>query len=249
LNSLTLYVLLVVFIATLVRSAFGFGEALVAVPLLALRIPVAVAAPLAVLLSITIAAVIVVQDRQEVHFRSAFWLVLATLPGVPLGLWLLKTADERIVDAILAGVIISFSAFSLVARTPHLGSDRRRWMIAFGFAAGLLGGAYGMNGPPLVIYGALRRWTAPRLRATLQAYFLPASLVGLAGYFLIGLLGRSVMIDFLICLPAALVAIPLGRAINRRIQGRGFLVYIHSGLILIGLTLLARALHRPPGTP
>ena len=241
-NSVTLYVLLVVFIATLVRSAFGFGEALVAVPLLALRISVAVAAPLAVLLSITIAAVIVVQDRQEVHFRSAFWLVLATLPGIPLGLWLLKAADERVVEAILAGVIISFSAFSLVARTPYLGSDDRRWLIAFGFAAGVLGGAYGMNGPPLVIYGALRRWTPPRLRATLQAYFLPASLVGLAGYLSIGLLGRPVMINFLICLPAALVAIPLGRAINRRIQSRGFLVYIHAGLILIGLTLLGRAL-------
>jgi hypothetical protein len=32
-----------------------------------------------------------------------------------------------------------------------------------------------MNGPPLVIYGALRRWTPERFRATLQGYFLPAS--------------------------------------------------------------------------
>ena len=48
-NPVTVYLLLVVFLATLIRSAFGFGEALVAVPLLALRVPVAVAAPLAVL--------------------------------------------------------------------------------------------------------------------------------------------------------------------------------------------------------
>ena len=33
------------FVATLIRSTFGFGEALVAVRLLALRLPVAVAAP------------------------------------------------------------------------------------------------------------------------------------------------------------------------------------------------------------
>ncbi len=49
-NSITLHVLVVIFIATLVRSAFGFGEALVAVPLHALRIPITVAAPLAVLM-------------------------------------------------------------------------------------------------------------------------------------------------------------------------------------------------------
>ena len=45
---LTAWVLAVVFVATFIRSAFGFGEALIAVPLLALLVPVGVAAPLAV---------------------------------------------------------------------------------------------------------------------------------------------------------------------------------------------------------
>ena len=63
----TLPVLAVLFLATLIRSAFGFGEALVAVPLLALIIPVEVAAPLAVLVSVTVAGVILLQDWREVH--------------------------------------------------------------------------------------------------------------------------------------------------------------------------------------
>ena len=63
----TLPVLAVLFLATLIRSAFGFGEALVAVPLLALIIPVGVAAPLAVLVSVTVAAVILLQDWRDVH--------------------------------------------------------------------------------------------------------------------------------------------------------------------------------------
>ena len=50
-------VLGIVFFATFIRSAFGFGEALVAVPLLVLYLPLTIAAPLAVLISITIAAV------------------------------------------------------------------------------------------------------------------------------------------------------------------------------------------------
>jgi uncharacterized membrane protein YfcA len=83
----TLYVLLVVFVASLIRSAFGFGEALIAVPLLALRIPVEIAAPLAVLLSITVAGVVVAQDWRKIHLRSAGWLVVSTLFGIPLGLY------------------------------------------------------------------------------------------------------------------------------------------------------------------
>src|SRR5436309_7614895 len=179
------WVLAVIFLATLIRSAFGFGEALVAVPLLALLMPVEVAAPLAVLVSITIAAVIVLEDWHKVHLGSAWRLVLSTLFGIPLGLLLLTTVPEPVVKAVLAVVIVIFSAYCLARRTPlELQDDRLAWL--FGFAAGVLGGAYGMNGPPLVIYGSLRRWPAEHFRATLQGYFLPASLAGLGGYWLAG---------------------------------------------------------------
>ncbi len=57
-HPLLLLVLAIVFVATVIRSAFGFGEALIAVPLLGLCMPLRVAAPLAVLLSIAIAAVV-----------------------------------------------------------------------------------------------------------------------------------------------------------------------------------------------
>jgi uncharacterized membrane protein YfcA len=61
----------VLFIATLIRSAFGFGEALIAVPLLALFLPVEVATPLAVLFSITVASVVFLQDWKKIEVRSA----------------------------------------------------------------------------------------------------------------------------------------------------------------------------------
>jgi uncharacterized membrane protein YfcA len=172
-SALVLHIVVVVFVATLIRSALGFGEALVAVPLLALRIPVQVAAPLAVLVSITVAAIVIVQDWRDVQVRSASWLVLATLVGIPLGLLLLTRVDSRIVKAVLALVILAFALYSLARRPPlHLQEDRLPWLLGCGLVAGVLGGAYGMNGPSLVVYGSLRRWSAEHFRATLQAYFL-----------------------------------------------------------------------------
>ncbi|MFG0260854.1 MAG: TSUP family transporter [Novipirellula sp. JB048] len=76
----------VFFLATFIRSALGFGEALVAVPLLALMMPIEVATPVAVLVSITVAGIILAQDWHQVHFRSAGWLFLSTLFGLPVGL-------------------------------------------------------------------------------------------------------------------------------------------------------------------
>lgn len=233
-------VLAVVFLATLVRSAFGFGEALVAVPLLALLIPVAVAVPLAVLLSVTVAAVIVVQDWDKVHVGSACRLVAPTLFGIPLGLLALTSVAEPVVKAVLAVVMIAFSAYCLVRRSRlRLSDDRLAWL--FGFAAGVLGGAYGVNGPPLVIYGALRRWPPEYFRATLQGYFLPASLVGLVGYWAAGLWVPDVTRYYLLSLPPALVAVVLGRAVNRRMNGPAFLAYVHVGLIAVGAVLFAES--------
>lgn len=239
----TLQVLAVIFVATLIRSAFGFGEALVAVPLLALLMPVEVAAPLAVLVSITVAVLVVVQDWHHVQVRSAGWLIFSTLFGIPLGLLVLTTVAEAIVKAILAVVIIGFSTYCLVSRRQiELKNDRLAWL--FGFAAGVLGGAYGMNGPPLVIYGALRRWSPEHFRATLQGYFLLASVVGMAGYWLADLWVPDVTRYYLLSLPIALAAIILGRVANQRMNSRSFMVYIHCGLIVVGLVLLTQSMLR-----
>ena len=124
----------------------------------------------------------------------------------------------------------------------ELQDDRLAWI--FGFFAGIFGGAYGMNGPPLVIYGSLRRWSPEHFRATLQGHFLPASIVGLCGYWLAGLWVRDVTRYYLVSLPVALAAIVLGRWINRRMKADSFIVYVHVGLIVVGSVLLIQAIWR-----
>jgi uncharacterized protein len=87
----------------------------------------------------------------------------------------------------------------------------------------------------------LRRWSPERFRATLQGYFLPASLIGMVGYWLAGLWTPSVTRFYLVSLPAVIAATFLGRVINRRIPAPRFLLYVHCGLILIGVILLLQA--------
>ena len=147
----------------------------------------------------------------------------------------------------LAVVLVAFSTDRLARRNrPALHDDRLAWL--FGFAAGVLGGAYGMNGPPLVVYGTLRHWSPERFRATLQGYFLPASLTGMVGYWVAGLWVPAVTRYYLLSLPVVLVATVLGRAANRRLSRGPFLRYVHVGLIVIGLVLLGQALWGPFGS-
>lgn len=227
-------------LGTIVRSTFGFGEALVAVPLLALVIPVQVAVPVAVLASIAVAFTVVLQDWRHVQVRSAGRLVFSTLFGVPLGLVLLKIVHESVLKGVLAAMILAFSGYFLSrSEGLELRDDRFAWI--FGFTAGVFGGAYGINGPPLAVYGSLRGWSPAKFRATLQGYFLPASIAGMCGYFLAGLWTHTVDWFFLWSLPSIATGTLIGHFINRRLKARQFLRYLHVGLCLIGLVLLVQA--------
>lgn len=237
-----LFISAISFIATLVRSTLGFGESLIAVPLFLFFLPVDVAVPLSVMLSIIIALVIVIQDHSKIHFKSAKGLILYALPGIPLGLLILVYGNETLIKTALGLLIIIYSLYSLLGKTTlTLKEDNRLGLFICGFLSGVLGGAYGLNGPPLVVYGNLRKWTAKHFRATLQAYFLPASLVGFIGYYIKGLVTTEVTHYFLISLITAIPAIFLGRYLNHKLNGRSFFKYVYGGLAFIGLLLIIKS--------
>ena len=240
----TIFILIIIFIATLIRSTFGFGESLIAVPLLILFIPLEIAVPLSVLLSIFIAAIVVAQDHQQIHFASAKWLIIFALPGIPIGLFILVYGNEQIVKSALGLIIIFYSIYSLMVKQKIiLRKDNRFWLFICGFFSGIFGGAYGLNGPPLVVYGNMRNWSSKHFRATLQAYFLPASIIGMLGYWYQGLFINTVTHYFLISLPVTIPAIFLGRYLNHRLKDNSFFNYVYTGLILIGLILIIQSLH------
>ncbi|REJ91602.1 MAG: sulfite exporter TauE/SafE family protein, partial [Planctomycetota bacterium] len=184
-----LFVVAVFFVASLTRATFGFGEALIAMPLLAFVMPITtVATPLVALNATAMALVIVVQDWRHIHLGSAWRLLAATLVGAPIGLWWLTSISEFSVKLLLAILIVSFSTFSLARAywlqrhppPPASSSEEpadKDWLAwVFGFFAGLIGSVYLTFGPPLVIYGAIRGWKPQQFRATLQGYFLIAGL-------------------------------------------------------------------------
>lgn len=234
-----IFILIISFLASLVRSTLGFGEALIAVPFFLLFLPVDVAVPLAVMLSIVIALVVVIQDHKKIHFHSAKWLIIYAILGLPLGILILIYVNETFVKTGLGLLIISYSIYSLYfKRNKTLQEDNKLWLFVCGFLSGVFGGAYGVNGPPLVVYGNLRQWSAKHFRATLQAYFLPVSLLSVVGYFSKGLITREVNTYFLYSLITTIPAIFLGRYLNHKLKDGTFFKYVYWGLMVISVVLI-----------
>ena len=233
-------VLMIVFLAALVRSTFGFGDALVGMPLLALVTSLRIATPLMAFVGPTLAVLLLIKEWRRIDFRSAWRLILSTLAGIPFGLFFLKRVDERVVNLVLAAVIILFSVYSLV-KPGRLKLKSERPAAAFGFAAGILGAAYNTNGPPVIFYGALRGWNPESFRATLQGYFLPTGGAILIGQGLAGLWTKPVVMTYLYNLPFILMAVIAGTKLSRKIPSGKFNRYVYGLMLSLGIVLLIKA--------
>ena len=235
------WVVAIVGFAALVRSTFGFGDALIGMPLLALLLPLRSATPLMAFVGPTLAILLLIHEWRHLEVRSALRLILATLAGIPLGLFFLKRVDERAVNLALAAVIILFALYNLFRPgLLRLRTERSSWV--FGFAAGVLGAAYNTNGPPVILYGVLRGWKPETFRATLQGYFLPTGTAILIGQGIAGLWTKPVLKAYLASLPAIVLAVLAGTALAKKIQPSRFNQAVHVLMLAAGAILLLKTL-------
>jgi uncharacterized membrane protein YfcA len=170
---------------------------------------------------------------------SAWRLIAASVMGVPVGLFFLSGSYEVPMKLVLASVIVTFGAYRLFRpRLLELRKESSSYL--FGFLGGVLGGAYNASGPPVVIYGAMRRWPPDVFRATLQAYFLCSGSFVLVGHGIAGLWTSTVLQLYLAALPVVLIALVLGNRVNRSLPTERFGRYVHLLLIAIGLFLFVQ---------
>jgi len=96
-------VVLIIFLSTLVRSTFGFGNALIAMPLLALVIGVKEATPLVALVGLVISLIMLLREWRALVWKDTLVLLISSLAGLPLGIYLLTAFPESVVRYKLTG--------------------------------------------------------------------------------------------------------------------------------------------------
>jgi len=230
-------IVLAVFLAAFMQTLAGFGFALLVMPLLTLMVGLRNAAPLVALAGLTLYSVNFFRYRQAVAWREVVRLGAGIVWGVPLGVWALSHVAESAVQRLLGVVLVLYAGYALwQPGTLYLRS--RGWVYAFGFVAGCLGGAYNTPGPPLVMYGALRRWPKEPFRAVLQSLFILNATLVVALHYFSHHLTASVFQWYFYALPALFSGILLGSRVDRKLSGVHFRVLVTVMILLLGLSLL-----------
>ena len=235
-------VVLIVFVGALTRATFGFGEAVMAMPLLALTpIGLPTAASLMGLVGLAIAVTSVLGGVRDVDGAVLLRLSAGTLVGVPAGLLLVLLVPATAISLLLGVFLIGYGGYALstrVARDPVPTS----WAAPAGVIAGALGSAYSFHGVPVVVYGTLRDWSPTQFRGTLQAFFLVSGVLVVAGQAAGGLWSRELLPLVLAAVPAVGLAVVLGRALHTRMPTQRFQRYVHLLVALLGVVLFVKAL-------
>ena len=232
-------VLGVIALAVLVRSTLGFGDALVAMPLLVLAgSETRPATALVAAVSLMTAAAIFAIDGRRTRLAPGAWvLALYAVPGLVLGLWFLESASVPLLIGILGGTVAVIGLLGLLA-------DPTTWRITdhlaplFGVVAGCLGGAFNVHGPPLVVYGTARGWSPEVFRSTCQAYFLAVGVLLVAGHGVAGRYSLELLVQLAACLPVVAGAAWLGGLLNRRLPLESFRKAVYGILVVLGVLLL-----------
>jgi len=160
----------VVFAAGVLRGFTGFGFSLAAVPAITLFVDPAEAVPAIVIVAAVAGAELLPKAWRAVHWPSMGLLLAGAAAAAPLGTYALKALPADIMRAIIGAVVLAavgllWRGFRLETVPP--GGVR----LGIGALSGLLNGATGMGGPPVIIYFLATPAGAAIGRASLMVYF------------------------------------------------------------------------------
>ena len=231
-----LFILVAIFLAVFTQSLSGFGVALVAMALLPGLIGVQIATPLVALVAISIEIFLVLRYRAAMNLQAVWPIALASLAGIPLGVWALRGVSETTLITILGIMITAYALYALLQlRLPRL--ESRLWGWGVGFVAGVLGGAYNTSGPPVIVYSDCRRWPPAEFKSNLQGFFVVSSTFIAISHALSGNLTSEVWRYYVWAMPAMALGILAGTSLDRFLDPVRFRKIVLVLLVFMGVRL------------
>ena len=238
-------------LGAMVQTIAGFGSALVIMPMLTYFIGIQSAATVMAIAGAAVTVAVLYQNRQGLRWAEASYLLVGSCTGIPLGTFALKVLPAAPVMALLGGVLLAYALFRILFGKHLIVKDEtsrggtswgaRFTSIMVGLCAGLLGGAYATDGPPLVIYGAVKGWPKESFRSILQAVFLVDGVLIIACHGAGGLVSGEVITYSAYGIPGMLAGLLAGVWLDRRINHALFHRILLALLIMLGIALIARA--------
>ncbi len=196
-------------IAGIMRGYSGFGTAIILAPIYSTLWGPRIGVPVMLLMELFVSAQLLPKAFGQADRRVILPLGLAAVIATPMGAFILLTAEQDLLRRFIGGFVLVFGLLLMSGWRYH-GSRPLALNLAVGTTAGLLKGATGVSGPPVILYLLAGPEAAQRHRANLILFFAVISVISVIPPALGGLMGWPVAARMLILLPLLLVCVPIG---------------------------------------
>jgi uncharacterized membrane protein YfcA len=229
----------VISLAYLVRGITGFGSGLIAIPLLALVMPLTTAVPLVVFLDYMASASHGINHREAIQWKEISSLLPFAIIGVITALFIFQSVDMEVLKLGLGTFVLLFALYSLFSFSgKKLVSSL--WSVPAGSLGGMIGTLYGTGGPFYVIYLRFRKIEKTQFRATFATLFLLDGAGRLAGFVFTGFFTMDLVLMTAVSIPLMVIGMFIGGHIHTNISQHSFQRAISILLVFSGLALLLK---------
>jgi uncharacterized membrane protein YfcA len=238
-GSIVLFIFLLSIGASFIQRTTGFGFGIFIMTILPFLMPsYGEATTLSGLLAITTSAVIVWRLRSHVTWNRLWPILLTFIIVSTIAIFALTRLEElilrRILGVALIVVSIYFAVFSNRIKLP----TTKRVQILAGTLSGLMGGWFGMQGPPAVLYFIQSEPSKEHYMAMAQTYFLIGNLIMTFVRAYNGFFTMTVVTDYFYGLGGVIIGTILGTYVFRHIPNRIFRYIVYAYIGISGLIIL-----------
>lgn len=225
--------------AAFVQRVSGFGFGIFIMTVLPYLMPsYGEATTLSGMLAAVTSVIIVWHMHKYIQWKKLLPILITFLVVSWFAVQFVASAGDGMLKRILGGVLILASAyFFCFSERVHI---RPTWpmQLSMGTISGVMGGLFGMQGPPAVLYFLASAERKEEYMALVQCYFLIGNLVMTVYRAHSGFLTQTVCISWCYCLVAVLVGTWIGAKVFRLIPIKVLRKIIYAYMGVSGLIAL-----------
>ncbi len=218
------------------QGSIGFGQNLVAAPMVALIEPEVIPGGL-LTASLFMNSLILLRERNDFDLGEVSWALVGRVPGVVIGAFAV-TMLSRDGLGLALGIVVLFAALANVAGFQIARTPRNK------FAAGLLSGigatAVGIGGPPVAMLYA--NVEGKQLRATMSVFMMVGTVISVMALAAFGEYGATEFKLGLQLVPGVLIGFAASSKLGPFLD-RGYIRPLVIGVSIVSaLSVLAKSL-------
>ncbi len=237
------YIFLLCIGASFIQRTTGFGFGIFIMTMLPFLMPsYGEATALSGLLALTTSLITMVKMRKYIVWRR-LWPILLTfiaISGIAIGV--LARMHDNHLRLYLGGILILVSLYFIFFSAKIKISPTPGSQVGAGALSGVMGGFFGMQGPPAVLYFISSEPDKEHYMGIVSAYFF----IGNAAMTLFragnGFLTQTVALDYAACLPAVAIGSLLGGYAFSHLSGKMFKNIVYGYIGISGAIILLTSL-------